>query len=425
MKPQIKISARYLPGIVLLSIILSCKNNQVIQPPVVIKNDSAGTTLNVVKGDVLIVSHAQKINQITGEKDLERNVTVQSQTQSRYRLDGTDLGMPVLDSNGKRTWVFFGDSWGGNAGLTDALGYTEQTNPDAGLKLDFISLNGVWKPIYIKEINRGGFEVPADAIMIGETMYLYHTTDHNPNGKTMGRSIVAKANRQELNNAQFNYLYNFSTDKFINLSIEKVKNADFPLLPPGGGESVLFFGSGDYRNSPVYLASQPVNSIESKSTLSYFSGVREGKPVWIKDEKKALPIFKFETTPRVGELSVSYNRFLKRWILLYNHDNPRGINMRTAEFPWGPWSEAQAIFRPWEDNGYCHFMHTSWEFRQCDNVMEPADRKNEWGGEYGPYQYRHFATGDEAIGTTTIYFNMSTWNPYQVVLMKASLKKMQ
>lgn len=42
------------------------------------------------------------------------------------------------------------------------------------------------------------------------------------------------------------------------------------------------------------------------------------------------------------------------------------------------------------------------------------------GGEYGPYEFSHFATGTDQ--STTIYFTMSTWNPYEVVLMKASLR---
>ena len=104
---------------------------------------------------------------------------------------------------------------------------------------------------------------------------------------------------------------------------------------------------------------------------------------------------------------------------MYNHGEPRGINLRTAESPWGPWSDAQVVFRPWEDGGYCHFIHTNWEHSKCDEVHNPG-RENEWGGEYAPYQFEHFAIGNEQ--STTIYFTMSTWNPYEVVLMKAGLK---
>jgi hypothetical protein len=65
-------------------------------------------------------------------------------------------------------------------------------------------------------------------------------------------------------------------------------------------------------------------------------------------------------------------------------------------------------------------MHASWEDRRCDSVHDPG-RENDWGGEYGPYQFEHLATGDDQA--TTIYFTMSTWNPYTVVLMKAGLRK--
>ncbi|MFQ6114885.1 MAG: DUF4185 domain-containing protein [bacterium] len=98
-------------------------------------------------------------------------------------------------------------------------------------------------------------------------------------------------------------------------------------------------------------------------------------PQWSTREEDAEPLF---SQPCIGELSVTYNRFLHKWLILYNCDNPRGINFRTADQPWGPWSEPQVLFDPWLDNGYCHFMQTSWQFKHCDNVHDP-DRENEWG----------------------------------------------
>ena len=95
--------------------------------------------------------------------------------------------------------------------------------------------------------------------------------------------------------------------------------------------------------------------------------------------------------------------------------------MRTADYPWGPWSLPTIIFHPWEDNALGSYMHVSWEYAVMDSVHDPG-REYEWGIEYGSYQYGMFATGDSA--TTTIYFNMSTWNPYTVVLMKTILQKL-
>ena len=50
-------------------------------------------------------------------------------------------------------------------------------------------------------------------------------------------------------------------------------------------------------------------------------------------------------------------------------------------------------------------------------LFEP--RTGEWGGEYGPYQIAHLTTPtpDGAL----VYFTMSTWNPYQVMVMRAEL----
>jgi hypothetical protein len=48
-------------------------------------------------------------------------------------------------------------------------------------------------------------------------------------------------------------------------------------------------------------------------------------------------------------------------------------------------------------------------------------RENEAGGVYGPYQIAPLARG-ESGSWTQLYFTMSTWNPYQVMLMTARLQ---
>ena len=78
------------------------------------------------------------------------------------------------------------------------------------------------------------------------------------------------------------------------------------------------------------------------------------------------------------------------------------------------------IFQPWDDGGYCNFMHVSYEDRNCDSVQDPG-RDNEWAGEYGPYMIPSLARTHD--GVTTVYFVMSTWNPYAVMLMKTDLRQ--
>jgi hypothetical protein len=88
--------------------------------------------------------------------------------------------------------------------------------------------------------------------------------------------------------------------------------------------------------------------------------------------------------------------------------------MRTARDPWGPWSAPEVVFDPWLDGGYANFMHVSWKASRMDEFHDRG-RENEWGGEYGPYLIPRFTRGNAE--RCTLVYTLSTWNPYQVVLM--------
>jgi hypothetical protein len=107
--------------------------------------------------------------------------------------------------------------------------------------------------------------------------------------------------------------------------------------------------------------------------------------------------------------------------------------MRSAPQPWGPWtSQPVMVFdpgaltdpnNPCSGAGYGRFLHIPWNVRHCDQVQDDmfdGFRDNEWGGEYGPYQITRYATGSPA-NFSQIWFTMSTWNPYQAMLMTATI----
>lgn len=366
--------------------------------------------------EVVIAKRPVKIAQLVGETDHERKVPTANRTWSRYKLAGTDLGVSFRHK--RRTYLLFGDTIGPPGG--DAFAWTTDDNPEDGLELTFLDDgNGTYRPLTIPGISQRDFEVPMEGTSVGGRMYVYHTTNHSET-VTMGRSVVAVS---EDDGKSFRYLYDLSHQHFINVSVVEVKAQDWKGVPQRRGDGLFLFGSGPYRESEVRLAYQPARQIETASSLRYFTGLdRAGRPVWSGDEAEARPLFALPDVKAggIGELSVSYNRFLRKWLLLYNSGQPRGILLRTADRPWGPWSEAQVLFEPWQDGGYGHFLHVNWEFRKLDEAHDPG-RENEWGGEYGPYQLEHLARGRQ--GETTIYFTLSTWNPYTVVLMKATLRR--
>jgi hypothetical protein len=247
----------------------------------------------------------------------------------------------------------------------------------------------------------------------GGAIYVFFTTDHSET-RVMGRSVLARSDDEA---QHFTYLYDVSTDKFINVVPVIVDNSTIPGLPETTGRGLLVWGSGDYRRSNPYLAYVPLDSVEDRLAWLFYTGLDPdtGAPIWSVHEADATALFNH---PCLGEFSAAWMESLGKWVMFYNCILPRGITMRTADTPWGPWSDGEVIFDPWDDGGYCNFMHVSYQDRNCDSVQDPG-RDDEWAGEYGPYIIPGLTdTNDDA---TTVYFVMSTWNPYAVMLMKTDL----
>ncbi len=85
--------------------------------------------------------------------------------------------------------------------------------------------------------------------------------------------------------------------------------------------------------------------------------------------------------------------------------------MRWSKRPYGPWSNGAIAFSV--DDGLGKFMHLP----NADHTQESfgADRSADLAGMYGPYQIPQYARATDH--GAQIYFTMSTWNPYQVMLM--------
>ena len=334
---------------------------------------------------------------MTGDLDRVTGKATLSQTEKRFGLSATDLGSS-FEHKGK-LYFLFGDTWG-RPGDRDVLAWTDSTDP-AKLVLDFHKdKDGKWLPLTVPDIGQGAFEVPSGGISIDGTIYVVCTTDHTEK-KAMGKSVLARSNDD---GKTFKKLHELSATKFINVS--------FWL----SDDWLYIYGSGEYRKSDVYLARVKPAQIEDKSKMEYFAGIK-GQPRWSAKEADAVALF---DQPQVGEFSVSYLKPVKRYAMLYNAEEPRGITLRSAENLWGPWSKGSVIFEPDRDNGYGHFMHISSKFKKNADKLSDAKRDEEWGGEYGPYIMSRFTT--ETDGKVRIYYTMSTWNPYQVVVMQSDLK---
>jgi hypothetical protein len=169
------------------------------------------------------------------------------------------------------------------------------------------------------------------------------------------------------------------------------------------------------RASNPYLAYLPLSQVENKAATQYFAGIdaSSNRPRW-GAELAAQPVL---VNPCVGELSVSWNRNLRQWLMLYNCSQPAGIVGHLSDTPWGPWSAPAVLFDPSIDAGTCYFVHGP------DNCGPPTDPDSPvsgaLGGVYAPFVIPRYTTG--GLHSTTIYWTMSTWNPYDVVMMRTTL----
>jgi Domain of unknown function (DUF4185) len=397
------------------------------------------------------IRNTSRVCQLTGEFDRagwngsEQPAFAFNKTESRFGIRGTDLGVSFEHRN--RTYFLFGDTWRvGESADThfdwDAIAFCTDTSVQNGLSLTFYK-----QPPIVAGISQGSFEVPLDGFSFNDLMYVFFSTDHRKIGDTdlMGRSVLAVS---ENDGYDFTPLLSFSRYKFINVSIERRQLDASSSRALGWTENIevlWIWGSGQYRSSPVYLAVADINRLLQKTSspgeripelaeivdeegpIRFYAGGIE-QPHWTSDESEAVPLF---SAGDVGELSVRFHATFNSYFMTYNSGNPRGILLRHSNTAWGPWSDSFVIFDPgWDRSddhpvgaGYGNFMHIRWDVSRVDWVQDDAflsgRRDNEYGGEYGPYQIKRFSGGSR--DSFDLFFTMSTWNPYQSMLMRTRL----
>lgn len=361
----------------------------------------------------------KKLEQLIGDEDKERHRSTLSRTIARYQIEGTDLGYS-FDHQG-RTYFLFGDTLGRLNRALDTIATTDARDPEQGVRLDFLTVGDRYLTIEPPGISMGAFEVPVSGISLDGQMYVVVSTNHSKD-RTTDRSILTKF----ILPAEFKPLRSISqlpTGRFIKMSMHE-EPGPIQGLPPGG-PFVLIWGTGTYRKSDAYLSIVPASNFETGQGTRYFSGLdATGKPTWSEDESYAAPIVQNGT---MGDLSVTWCKELGLWLLSYDSrpPAPRGILFSYSRAPWGPWSEPQVIFNAARDHATGKFIHDP-NLQPDDGLAGPVIGKGKknpasiHGGAYAPYLVERWTKvqGSEL----NLYYVLSTWNPYVVILMKSQLR---
>jgi hypothetical protein len=369
----------------------------------------------------------RKVVQLTGDTDRERGTDTPNQTGKRYQVYGTDLGISFVHDG--KLFFLFGDTTrrGTSEGLPktalpgthfnedetdyDAIAFTTSDSAYNGISLVFNSA-----PPVVDNISQMTAETPIEGFSIGHEMYVYFATDMFEEKRIFPqRTVLAKSGDGGYRFG--NSIYTLSTDKFIHVSVQIVENSRFFGLPRKTGKGLLLWGTGKYRQSDTYLAYMPLEEITNRDSILFFTGFDSNtrNPSWEPDEGMARPLF---SASCVGELSVRWNHYLEKWIMLYNCDlcNTNGVVVRLASNPWGPWSASKIVFD--NTDGYTRFLHVQGQDNLHDTDRDDKTNPFDLGYSYGPYQMAPYATGVKGR-YSKIYFTLSTWNPYQVIQMSA------
>ena len=371
---------------------------------------ASGPVVRYVPGSTI------KVQQLLGEEDKQLHQPTLSRTFTRYGIEGTDLGNSF--EHGGRVYFLFGDTVGRLRHALDTIASTDAVDPEGGVRLDFLMSGSDYLTIQPPGVSMGAFEVPVAGISLGGQVYVAVSTNHSMDGWT-DRSVLTKFTPP----ASFQPLRTISQlpeGHFVKFSLH-VEPGTIAGLPPGG-PFIFVWGTGAYRKSDAYLSIVPAAQFETGKGTRYFAGLDAGSaPVWSEKESDAKAMVQNGT---MGDLSVTWCKDLGLWLMTYDSREPasRGILFSYSRTPWGPWSEPQVIFNALRDGAIGKFIHNP-QANPDDGLAGPVIGKGQanpqavHGGAYAPYVIERWTKvqGSEL----SIYYVLSTWNPYVVVLMKS------
>lgn len=372
---------------------------------------------------------SEKTAQISGERDTQpspgdpRTTLSRSETVSGVR--GTDLGVRI-DVEG-RTLMLFGDTHWGRKRWATRDSIAAVTDPDADLPgfefhggpLKFAGLGTTMTE----------YDVPLDAFSHGRHWYAFTSSNHFARHQVMGRSMLARAvdgpdaiagaSRRPF---RFETIAQVSDLFFVNISCAPVRR-DLPgsPFPDGAGPLLGLWGAGSYRADDLRFAVLDPGRDLSRPAIAYLAGLEGGVPRWSDAEADAAPIVRGS----YGEVTVRWVPALASYALLTMtgpEDAAGGaVVLRTAPQPWGPWSERLLLF-DWIADGLS-FGDPTRRFIRAFASDDPVGddifgaQAGRPGGAYAPYLYDAAARPDGV----RLRYTLSTWNPYQVVLMEHRL----
>jgi Domain of unknown function (DUF4185) len=361
-------------------------------------------------------------------------------TQHWYGVTGTDIGVmwdngmvdnPATPQNEHQILMAFGDTFGirgypndhwrpnilfrsADATLADGITLTDPEwftgNDFGGSPLTWVPEGAPYQyharqiifpeglPAGITLIPTAGVSVPTPGTEYGVTQYISFmsvtrwgapgqwTTNYSAIAYSEDNGEVWKVAPQTVRyNQSWTGNQNFQQSAFVR---------------PGDGY-VYVYGTPNGRQGAAYVSRVLEKDILDLTKYEYYGKQSSISQTlgWIKNKPSAAtPVFGVDkgacgvANPgnQVSEMSVQYNQTLKKYVVLYG-DQFNNIVMRTSDTPQGTWSSAKVLMGQQNGGIYAPMMH--------------------------PWSPSTLGTGSE------LYWNLSLWSEYNVMLMRTDLTK--
>ena len=380
----------------------------------------------------------QFVNWVTG--NYQTGNPLMADTLARFGIDGTDVGVswdngmvddPTTPYNEHQILMAFGDTFSGpdmtGVWRFNTLLRSADTNLANGIEVQ----NGEWfngnmfggaplsnptfaRPIInpaaglptgVTLIPTAGISIPTPGTQFGVTQYL----------NFMSVSQWGAAGSWTTNYSAIAY----STDNGENWTVAPTSvrynqpwsgNQNFQqgaFVRPGDGY-VYNYGTPNGRQGAAYVSRVAEKDILDTTKYEYYSkgsaggwfGIGATPAGWIEERslrrhaglrRRGGCVWGHQAAGNtVSEMSVQYNKQLKKYVVLYGDQN-NSIVMRTSDTPQGGWSAAKVLMNQQPGGIYAPMMN--------------------------PWSPSTMGTG------TDLYWNLSLWSEYNVMLMKTDLTK--
>ena len=339
---------------------------------------------------------SRAIGWVTGPRSPNR-------TDDRFSITATDVGVP-WDNGSGQVLMAFGDTWGKCAGQmvwrhNTMLRSDGATNLDKGITFpnaypgvvrSGASVTAAHPTFAQPMLNAIGIrntevgKIPTGGISIGGVQYLSYMSIHKWGGP--GRWVTNySAIAVSRDNGQ-----TWTTDNNTIRSNYELGIPGVPQLARGQGRFqlgaflkadgyVYQYGTPNGRFGAAFVSRVRPADILNLNAYQYYAGANR----WSSASVDAVPI----VTQPVAEMSVAYNNYLGRYIMLT--EQAGDIRLRTAPSPSGPWSNPRTIVASSQSSGI-----------------------------YAPYIHPR-STGQN------LYFVASRWDDYNVMLIRTDLSKLR